>query len=151
MEAALFEEFNINLFQLVVGALMCGAIGWLIAVAVHYDKVDHVVAQLHATEHPHRGQVPPKAPPETPPGLAVVLDVLQALFADHRVLMWRHAVALGTPRDSSMSMHSTVSLARAYTVLREHGRTPSTAAWPHDLRARDDKPAAGEPLQSAKQ
>ena len=143
MEAALFEEFNINLFQLVVGALMCCAIGWLIAVAVHYDKVDHVVAQLHATA---------PAPRDTPPTLAVVLDALQALFADHRVLMWRHAVLRGTPRDSSMSMHSTVSLARAYTVLREHGRTPSTAAWPHDLRARDDKPATARgTLRSAKQ
>lgn len=142
LEALLFQSLDINLFQLVVIALLFAAIGWLIAVAAHYDKIDHVVAQLHATDPPPR---------DTPPSLAVVLDALQALFADHRVLMWRHAVLRGTPRDSSMSMHSTVSLARAYTVLREHGRTPSTAAWPHDLRARDDKPAAGEPLRSAEQ
>lgn len=151
MEAILFDPLPVNLFQLCIVAIVGAVIGWLIAVAAHYDKIDHVVAQLHATERPHRGQVPPKAPPEAPPSLAVVLDALQALFADHRVLMWRHAVLRGTPRDSSMSMHSTVSLARAYTVLREHGRTPSTAAWPRDLRARDDKPAAGKPLRSAEQ
>lgn len=135
MRELLFTPIPITVWQMLCLLAAAGSIGWIVAVTLHFDSIDETLCQLHATD----------PAPNTAPALTVVLDTLSGLFTAHRELMWRHAVLKGKPRDGSVSLTSTAALARAYTVLRAHGRTPSTAEWPADLRER----ATDEPLRSA--
>lgn len=117
IHSMLFDPLNINLFQLAAMALFCLAIGWIVAVAYHYDKVDEVICQLHAIDD---------ARPATR-SLTPLLDALADLFAEHRVLLWRHATGKGEKPRPLHDLHSTVAYVRAYNVLRAYGRAPRTA------------------------
>lgn len=113
----LFDQVDINLFQLFVLVSLFGAMGWLAAIAYHYDQVDEVICQLHATDDTR----------PAPRSLTPLLDALADLFAEHRVLLWRHATSKGEKPRPLNDLHSTVAYVRAYNVLRAYGRAPRTA------------------------
>lgn len=113
----LFSPLDINLFQAVAVMVFCLAIGWMVAVACHYDRVDEVVGQLHTTDDAH----------PAPRSLTALLDALADLFAEHRVLLWRHATSKAEKPRPLNDLHSTVAYVRAYNVLRAYGRAPRTA------------------------
>jgi hypothetical protein len=113
----LFDPRTFNLFQLAAMVIFCLAVGWFVAVAYHYDRVDEVICQLHATDDTR----------PAPRSLTPLLDALADLFAEHRVLLWRHATGKGEKPRSLHDLHSTVAYVRAYNVLRAYGRAPRTA------------------------
>lgn len=117
IHSILFDSLNVNLFQVAALAIFCLAIGWIVAVAYHYDQVDEVICQLHATDDTR----------PAPRSLTPLLDALADLFAEHRVLLWRHATSKGEKPRPLNDLHSTVAYVRAYNVLRAYGRAPRTA------------------------
>ncbi len=133
-ESIFFGPLKVTLFQLAALAVFCLAIGWLAAVSYHYDKVDEVLCQLHATDDS------PRPPPRS---LGPLLDALTALFTDYRHLLWRLAAMKGEkPRPLHDASHSPAYV-RAYNLLRAYGRTPSTtevnAGQAHIRRAAQER------------
>lgn len=117
IHSLLFDPLNINLFQAAAGVIFCLCVGWTVAVAYHYDKVDEVICQLHATDDPQ----------SAPRSLTPVLNALADLFSEHRLLLWRHAISKGQKPTPLHDLQSAAAYVRAYNVLRAYGRAPCTA------------------------